>query len=279
METLLGAICLRRESSLVRRQRRSVGLEMQHLDIDAVPAIETDQDGFILIPDKDAGEWILTAPRVHAERAMEVNQARGNRFKPLVNVLKSWNARLPKKAAFKSSSIEAMALHLFATTPFQSMFEGALKFFDFLSGQFVEDTHFDWRGEAGIGLARPCWEYKLFDVAGTGSNLFANAKAFVPRDLLWRANGARSAERCRDFLESALLQEPPQLLGIEQAASATGARPYGVTNTPEFPTPQRRRQWWPLGSGQEGGRWGENVACGLSQNCGGGPSASTYTHT
>lgn len=216
LETFLGAIRLRRESSLVRMQRRSVGLKMQHLDIDAVPAIETERDGFILIPDKNAGEWILTAPRVHAERATEVNQARGNRFKPLVKVLKSWNARLPKKAAFKSFSIETMALHLFATTPFHSMFEGALKFFDFLSGQFAEDTHFDWRGDAGIGLARPCWEYTLFDVASTGSNLFANlsderrdafmAKALVTRDLLWKANGARSEDRCREFIERALIQ-------------------------------------------------------------------------
>ncbi|MCY1022128.1 SMODS domain-containing nucleotidyltransferase [Pyxidicoccus sp. MSG2] len=213
LETFAGAIRLRRDSSTVMMQRRSVGLKMHHLHIDAVPAIETERDGLILIPDRRKEEWILTGPKIHAERATALNQKRGNMFKPLVKILKGWNSQLDEDTAFKSFSLETMALRIFEARNFDSMFEGVLLFFDFLCGRFAEDTHFEWPDSLGVGLSRPCFEYQLLDIAGTGSNLFANLSddrrgafleaALRTRDLLWKAKCSRSRDQCLNYLEEA----------------------------------------------------------------------------
>jgi hypothetical protein len=91
-----------------------VRLQLYHLDIDAVPGIVAKENAkFIYIPDLEDSSWILTSPRTHAEMATSANQARGNLFKPLVKLLKLWNANLPSTARFKSFAIETIALHLF----------------------------------------------------------------------------------------------------------------------------------------------------------------------
>lgn len=60
LETFARAIRLRYDQSQVVVQRRSVGLKMNHLDIDVVPAIPTERDHHVLIPDRKDEGWVLT---------------------------------------------------------------------------------------------------------------------------------------------------------------------------------------------------------------------------
>lgn len=213
LETFARAIRLRYDQSQVVVQRRSVGLKMNHLDIDAVPAIPTDREHFVLIPDRREGEWILTAPRIHAQNVTDVNQARSGLLVPLVKMMKGWNSELPQAAALKSFTIETMALRVFARTDCSSLFEGCLQFFDFLCSQFNEETVYDWRHDFGVKLAWSLLGYELGDVAETGANLLSGLsedrrtafldQALAARDLLVKAQKARSEETCARYLESA----------------------------------------------------------------------------
>jgi predicted nucleotidyltransferase len=77
-----------------KAQSRSVNVEFKGtgLSFDVVPAFPDGGDGYV-IPDRDAGGWIRTNPRRHREHATEANQASGNKAKPIVKALKSWNRR------------------------------------------------------------------------------------------------------------------------------------------------------------------------------------------
>jgi hypothetical protein len=214
LQTFARAIRLRYEQSRVQVQRRSVGLKLYALDIDVVPAITTERNGYIQIPDIEKGDWILTAPQIHSELASEINAARHNLFKPLVKVLKGWNGALPDKARLKSFSIETMALRLFRHNDCSSLFDGCLYFFDFLCSRFAEATSYTWRHDFGIGLNYFRFEYEMLDMAETGSNLFAGlsenrrdeflTRALTTRDLLLGASNESNAEEARARLRKAL---------------------------------------------------------------------------
>lgn len=214
LDTFARAIRLRYDQSQVVVQRRSVGLKMNHLDIDAVPAISTDREHFVLIPDRREDEWILTAPRIHARHVTDVNDARSGLFVPLVKLLKGWNSQLPQTSALKSFTIETMAVRVFARTDCDSLFDGCLRFFDFLCGRFSEETVYDWPSDLGVGLDWLRWGYELGDVAGTGANLLSALsedrrtafleEALGSRDLLLKAQRARSEEAACGHLSRAL---------------------------------------------------------------------------
>jgi hypothetical protein len=127
------AIKSRYPDSSVAMQRRSVGLRMNHLHIDVVPAIahESKPDQ-IWITDRREETWIVSGPRVHAKRATAVNESNGGRFKPLVKLLKFWNRNLPSTAVLRSFTIETMATRIFSSNRFDSLEDGLLKFFDFV---------------------------------------------------------------------------------------------------------------------------------------------------
>jgi len=88
------ATALRRryERSSVRTQRRSVRLELVHLNLDIVPAIQDGPTDLIWIPDREEGDWIKSGPKRHMADGEEVNRRNGGRFKPLVKLLKYWNS-------------------------------------------------------------------------------------------------------------------------------------------------------------------------------------------
>lgn len=214
LRTFEGAIRLRRPGSTVVMQRRSVGLQMEHLSIDAVPAVETGRPGYIEIPDRTTGGWILTAPKVHAAAATEVNKARAGLFIPLVKLLKTWNSNLPETARLKSFQIETMAVRIFSATRLPSLFEGMWLFFDFLCDRASKPTEVRWHDTFGIKFGS-FWSYaKLPDVAETGSNLFANLSdergaeflkyAVWSRNNLLNAAKARYADTCEEHLGKVL---------------------------------------------------------------------------
>jgi hypothetical protein len=176
LTTFANAIRYRYPISSVHGQRRSVRLELYHLDIDVVPAINADRSGdFILIPDKNSGNWIKSSPKKHSDNATAVNKSQNGKFKPLVKLLKHWNGNLPTTAAFKSFAIETITVRLFNTTKYQTLEEGLLYFFDFIAYVADEKTEMRWKDSCGIDLS---WlSCSIPDAAGTGSNTVAGVDA------------------------------------------------------------------------------------------------------
>lgn len=213
LKTFMGAIRYRYRDSSLRLQNRSVRLRLFHLDIDVVPAIDREKnDGSILIPDRRKRDWIITAPRKHNEIASDLNKRHDGRFKPLVKLLKFWNAALPSTAAFKSFAIETMACRLFGGTALRSLQEGLLLFFDFVSSFGNDGQLYKWPNKFGISLD---WlECNVPDVANTGSNVTSSIDeslrkkfikgAIVSRNRMIEANNSRSESAAWNRVSQAL---------------------------------------------------------------------------
>lgn len=199
LNSFAGAIRYRYPLSSVYGQRRSVGLELHHLHIDVVPAISLGEKDFILVPDRDANDWVRSAPRQHERVAKAVDQLHGHRFKTLVKLLKLWNGNLPASAGCKSFMIETMAIRVFKETAFESLSEGLVLFWDFAASRY-NDSEFDWPDD--FGMSFNMWTINVPDIAGTGSNVAASvdeararsfsAKARISRDTLLQARRART---------------------------------------------------------------------------------------
>lgn len=176
LESFARALRYRYPNSSIRVQRRSICLQLNHLDIDVVPAVELDATGqTILVPDARTGDWIKSAPRAHSETATEINKRQGGRFKPLVKLLKYWNSNLPSTATFKSFAIETLAARLFSSVGLPSLEDGLSLFFDFIASLDGNARLYRWSDSYGIRLN--WWATEVPDLAGTGSNLVANVEA------------------------------------------------------------------------------------------------------
>ena len=172
LATFANAVRYRYPVSSVYGQRRSIRLELNHLDIDVVPAINSHRYGdFILIPDKQSGNWIKSSPKRHSNNATAINKKQNGLFKPLVKVLKYWNGNLPTTASLKSFTIETIAVRVFDSIGYQSLEEGLLLFFDFIAYLAGEKTVVSWKNSCGISLY--WFNCSVPDAAGTGSNTAA----------------------------------------------------------------------------------------------------------
>lgn len=216
LQSFARAIRYRYEQAPVYVQRRSVRLNLHHLDIDVVPAIESeDDDHRIEIPDADSDEWITSAPKIHTEIATSINRAQSGRFKPLVKLLKYWNSSLPQTAYMKSFALETMAARLFKYVGLPTLQEGLRLFFDFMAGQADQALLYEWPKNYGIQLN--WWTHEVPDLAGTGSNLVARVdderrKRFLEhvvrsRDCMAQAESARSHELASRRIAVALRME------------------------------------------------------------------------
>ena len=172
LESFANAIRYRYSLSSVFGQRRSVRLQLYHLDIDVVPAIiRPDNPKYIYIPDKEANQWIVSSPLLHAENATSVNKFQGGKLKPLVKLLKYWNGNLPATARFKSFAIETVCVLIFRNLQMNTLQEGLRYFFDFVASFSGPKRIFEWPNRHGISLG---WlSPTIPDAAGTGSNLIA----------------------------------------------------------------------------------------------------------
>lgn len=205
------AIKYRYDESKVRIQNRSVGLKLYHLDIDAVPAIEhPSRAGWLKVPDRRAGGWIDSAPRVHADVVTALNKASRGLFVPTVRLLKGWNSMLPKTARVGGFAVETIAARLFQAVKLDSITNGLLLYHDFVATLGGHDaTIAEWRDAFGVSFG---WlGGTLPDVAKTGANVlkgvhrtrlakFANASR-IARDSLLAASRARSAEAGRRHID------------------------------------------------------------------------------
>jgi hypothetical protein len=204
LQTFASAIRYRYPVSSTYGQRRSVRLELYHLDIDCVPAIEESAGSdFVWIPDRSADDWIKSSPKRHSAQATAVNQLNGGKLKPLVKLLKYWNGNLPSTANVRSFMIETMALTLFKSRPCASLEQGLLMFFDFVASFAGQASAFTWSSHYGMsagilgGMLVP-------DLAGTGTNVAAKLESTRRDKLLEHA--VRSRDRMLEA-QRALSQE------------------------------------------------------------------------
>lgn len=213
LDSFANAIRYRYKDSTVYMQRRSVCLQLNHLDVDVVPAIEQFNDSrYIHIPDTQNGGWIKTAPKVHGEIATEINKKRNGRFKPLVKLLKYWNGNLPEPARFKSFAIETIAVKTFQYAEFESLEAGLVDFFDLIAYISGNKTVRKWQGDFGMSLGY--WSTEVMDAAGTGCNTVAGVdderkskfieQALRSRERMLNAEKARWDETARDWIRQAL---------------------------------------------------------------------------
>jgi len=215
LESFAGAIRYRYSMSSVFVQRRSVRLQLYHLDIDVVPAIRQGHDPALLrIPDTEADRWIATSPFRHSANAAAANKFQNGMFKPLVKLLKRWNGNLPSTANFKSFAIETLAAQAFKTNKFNSLQEGLLKFFDFVAYASGEKPQSPWFGKCGVnlGLLGPV----IPDAAGTGSNTASGADK--ERQTRFVAAAVRSRDRMAMRIASRL-DRPRYEIGRDHSIS------------------------------------------------------------
>lgn len=130
---------LKRKYPDIRRQNRSVGVNYYKADMDIVPAIASGDR--YLIPDRKAGQWILTDPSKHTSWTTETNDSAGGRFKPLVKLLKWYRREHPtisKKP--KGLTLECMVSQCmdYQETDFGELFVKTLEEMVFRYGPSVE---------------------------------------------------------------------------------------------------------------------------------------------
>ena len=103
---------LRKKYPDIRRQTRSVGIESNKADMDVVPVIPW--YSMYRIPDRKQEDWLLTNPLGHTTWTTQINALAGDRFKPLVKLMKWWRrenrtiARKPKGFVIECITAECM---------------------------------------------------------------------------------------------------------------------------------------------------------------------------
>lgn len=203
LESFLNAIRYRYSDSSLRLQRRSVRLQLYHLDIDVVPAAyDANDKRKIWIPDLEKNEWIQTAPKIHEELTAKINQKKNGMFKPLVKLLKQWNNSIPETATFKSFAVETLAARLFGQTAFENYSTALIYFWDFVAALADEDSLYRWTD--GYGVSFSIWGSEIPDITGIGSNSISgvsteNVKNFVKHSI-----------RARDKMVDALKSRYPE---------------------------------------------------------------------
>lgn len=176
LDTFARALRRRYPDTSVRTQRRSVGLMMNHLHIDVVPAIPHSRQDWIQVPDTRSDSWVASAPSNHTAFATEVNKACGQKFKPLVRLLKGWNGSLPDSARQKSFAVETLAATVMRAMPQATLTHGLFYVLDFIAWRGGHKHLHPWSDALGIVLVSSVWTPTISDVGGAGSNLLDGAE-------------------------------------------------------------------------------------------------------
>jgi hypothetical protein len=145
-------------SSMVSRQRRSCTVDFgvtadaeektdyKIMSVDVVPAFKSGEN--YEIPDADTAEWIMTNPKVHADKAIAAQRAYNDQWKAIVRMLKYWNNHngKPIKPSFL---IEVMCLDCLS-----GGFGGRWDYeFQSIFATLAEQIHHEWKDPAGLGPA------------------------------------------------------------------------------------------------------------------------------
>jgi hypothetical protein len=171
----------------VTLQSRSVNVALSYVDMDIVPAINTNGT-FLKIPDRTAQNWVISNPRKHLELSIRMNDARNGLYKPLVKALKRWrDNRMNDSWKPKSFVLECMIYDYANNTPITSIPNGLNGFFAF--------THKKYETYRKVAVSPT-----IDDPAGTGNNIaknWANQDFIYFYDEVWK-----SWNLCYDALTS-----------------------------------------------------------------------------
>lgn len=200
LHSFADALRYRYSRSSAFQQRRSIRLELNHLHIDCVPAIEVSDSDYILVGDRKEDKWIKSSPKMHQAALTKANQLCAGCAVPAVKLLKAWNSSLPSTVCLRSFVIETIAVTALTAVPRGTLEECVLAFFDFLA-LFRNDAALLWDGKLGISLDD--WSGMMVpDLAQTGANVaggvdYAQAgrlldHAIRSRDALLSARKART---------------------------------------------------------------------------------------
>ena len=74
----------------VKKQSRSIGIEMEGTEIDVVPMIEDKIFSMYKIGNKNDGKWKKTNPKGHIEWCTRINQENHDKFVRIVKIFKWW---------------------------------------------------------------------------------------------------------------------------------------------------------------------------------------------
>lgn len=74
----------------ITKQKRSIGIEMEQIELDIVPLIKKDFSKLYMIGDKTRGGWNDTNPKKHLEWVSDINSNENKVFIPLVKIFKWW---------------------------------------------------------------------------------------------------------------------------------------------------------------------------------------------
>ena len=131
--------------SEIRQSNPTIVLSLNHIKFELVPAINHWLSG-LQIPAKASAyeDWIETDPMGFNRKLTNANQANANLIKPLVRVMKYWNAK--NDYPFESYSLE------------QDIVRHGFGFFGLLGGQQLKDYFYDYVEQMAAGWFAPQWK-------------------------------------------------------------------------------------------------------------------------
>lgn len=144
--------------SEISQSNPTIVLSLSHIRFELVPAINSCFSG-LQIPTKasDYGDWINTDPTYFNQKLINANQLHGNLIKPLVRVVKYWNAK--NRYPFESYSLE----------------QGIVQHgFGFIGGYQMKDYFYEYIEEMEAGFFAPKWKQEAVSRA---QQLAAEAKS------------------------------------------------------------------------------------------------------
>jgi hypothetical protein len=167
-------------SSETTQSHPTVVLELNHIRFELVPALQSWWSG-LQIPAKGSNyqSWQDTDPKGFNDKLTSANQANGNLIKPLVRVMKYWNAKAGYP--FESYSLEQTVaghgygfLGLLASRQIGDYFYQILDAID--AGLFAPQ----WKTEAVARLKQVVSQAKAFDRAGQSAQAEAVLMKLLP---------------------------------------------------------------------------------------------------
>lgn len=169
LRSFADAVRYRYDRSSAFTQRRSIRLELSHIHIDCVPAIEIPGSDYIWVGDRKEDAWIKSSPKLHQAALTRANQLCDGFAVPAIKLLKAWNKSLPSNTQVRSFVIETIAVTALNAAPQKTLQACLLAFFD-LVVQFRSDFLLIGTDRLGITISR-AFGMTVPDLARTGGNV------------------------------------------------------------------------------------------------------------
>lgn len=189
LRSFADAVRYRYEKSSAFTQRRSIRLELSHIDIDCVPAIEIPGSDYIWVGDRKDDAWIKSSPQLHHTALTKANQLCDGWAVQAIKLLKAWNRSLPATAQVRSFVIETIAVTALTAAPQKTLQDCVLGFFDFVV-QFRSDFLQIGNPRLGITISG-VFGMTVPDLARTGGNVASGISGDHATSFMDRANRSR----------------------------------------------------------------------------------------